>query len=142
MIDRMIPLLEPFFEIRNDHCRHPPRKQLKSKKVVLISVSGFTELDNFDSLVHHVKAISKNMNAEFVGALLRPVGSSLLGLKRLGIEVDDVLAAAKQAGFEVVQKGRISKETMKIVSRELVPRADYIRGVNEGFKRQIDEVQK
>jgi multimeric flavodoxin WrbA len=137
MLDRTLPLLEPFFEIRDDHCRHP-RRLKKPGKILLLSVSGFTELDNFDPLVHHVQAIAKNMGRDYAGALLRPIGATLPVLKRMGIAVDDVFVALKQAGVEVIQKGQISEGVMQIVSRELVPREAYIQRINQMFQRQID----
>ena len=141
MLDRTLPLLQPFFEIRDDHCRHP-RRVTKPGKIVLLSVSGFTELDNFDPLVFHVQAIAKNMGREYAGALLRPLGATLPTLKRMGIEVDDVLIAAKQAGMEVVKEGRMSEGIMQIVSRELVPREAYIERVNAMFQRQLDALKQ
>ncbi len=138
ILDRTLPLLHPFFEIRDDHCRHPRREGVNTKKIVLISVSGFTELDNFDPLVHHVQALAKNMGNEYAGALLRPVAATLPMFKQMGIDIDDVLAAAKQAGVEVVREGRISDETMQTVSRELVSREAFVKQVNVMFQRIID----
>ncbi len=138
LLDRTLPLLMPFFEIRDDHCRHPRRGTSKQGKIVLLSVSGFTELDNFDPLVHHIQAIAKNMGREYAGALLRPIGATIPVLKHMGIAVDDVLTATKQAGVEVVQEGRISEGIMQIVSREIVPREAYVKQVNMMFQRQLD----
>lgn len=141
MLDRTLPLLEPFFEIRDDHCRHPRREISKPKKIVLLSVSGFTELDNFDPLVQHIQALAKNMGGEYAGALLRPIGATLPTLKQMGIEVDDVFTAARQAGIEIVREGRISDETMKTVSRELVSRESYVKQVNAMFQRALNSLK-
>jgi multimeric flavodoxin WrbA len=37
LIDRMIPGVEPFFELHDNHCRHPVRGEAKSRKYVLVS---------------------------------------------------------------------------------------------------------
>ena len=60
LLDRIIPLAEPFFELRDGHCRHPGREGSSSAKVVLVSNCGFWELDNFDPLLVHMQAICKN----------------------------------------------------------------------------------
>ena len=64
-LDRLIPLLKGRVELRDDHTRHIMREDVKRGKVVLLSASGFTELDNFDPLVSHVKAVSRNLGWEY-----------------------------------------------------------------------------
>jgi multimeric flavodoxin WrbA len=36
LIDRLIPTVEPYFVVREGHCRHPPRQPHKHSKVVLV----------------------------------------------------------------------------------------------------------
>ncbi len=138
VLDRSIPLVQPFFEIRDDHCRHPLLHDRKPIKVVLVSVSGFTELDNFDPLLAHIKGFCKNLSGEFVGAILRPLGAQLEGFKRMGLPVDDIFDTIKQAGKELIQKGRINSKMQENISREIVPRVEYIKRLNAGFQQQID----
>ncbi len=138
VLDRSIPLVKPFFEIRDDHCRHPPLHDQKPIDVALVSVSGFTELDNFDPLVAHIKAFCKNLNGNYAGAVLRPLGAHLQMFKQMGLPVDDVYSAIKQAGREFVQKGTISAKTQKTISRELVPREEYVKRLNVAFQREIE----
>jgi multimeric flavodoxin WrbA len=137
LLDRLIPLIEPFFEIREGHCRHARREGVKAGQLALVSVSGFTELDNFAPLVAHVRAVCKNMGRAFAGALLRPYGASLAALQQMGISVDDVIEAARSAGRQLVREGQIAQETLAVVSRELVPREDYVRAVNASFERAL-----
>jgi len=42
----------------------------------------------------HLKAICKNTGGEFAGALLRPHGPALKGMKGMGMPVDDISEAA------------------------------------------------
>ncbi len=136
-IDRSLPLLEPWFEERDGHCRHPRRDWLRTKKVVLVSVSGFTELDNFEPLVAHMRAVSRNMGCKFVGALLRPYAASLPDLARHGVPVGDVLAAAEEAGRLLAERGSIPQPVLEQAGRELVPRELYIKLVNGSFDRAL-----
>ncbi len=138
VLDRSIPLVQPFFEIRNDHCRHPPLENREPVKVALVSVSGFTELDNFDPLVKHVKAVCKNLNGDFGGTVLRPLGAQLQILKQMGLPMDDVFEAIKQAGKEFVERGKIRETTEETISREIVPRSEYVKAINASFQRSID----
>lgn len=137
LLDRSIPLLQPWFVVHDDHCRHERVKGYKDGKVVLVSVCGFTEIDNFDPLVAHMKAACRNMRREFAGALLRPYANSLPELARAGIDVDDVYTAAREAGTQLVQTGRMNTGTLGRVSRELIPRHRYVRAVNIHFRQAI-----
>ncbi|MDP6106822.1 MAG: flavodoxin family protein [Candidatus Brocadiia bacterium] len=141
LIDRCIPLLEPFFEVRDGHCRHPVRQGVKPGKVVLVSASGFTELDNFDPLLCHARAIAANFGREFAGALLRPCATALPELEKHGIAVGGVYEAAREAGRELVTGGRVEDKTAVAVSRELVRRAIYVRAINSRFRQILSEAE-
>jgi len=142
MIDRFIPVGEPFIEIRDNHCRHPGRNDGRTAKLALVSVCGFHEIDNFDPLLVHVKAMCKNMGAEFAGALLRPHGAAIQAGKQMGLPVDEVFDAAREAGRKLVQDGKISDEILATISRELVPRDAYVQAANTFFKQTLDTLEK
>jgi len=142
LLDRIIPLVQPFFELRDGHCRHRVREGYKHGKMVLVSNSGFWEMDNFDPLLVHVKAFCKNAAKEFAGALLRPHGEALRPMMKLGISLDDVFEAAREAGRQLVKNGKMSTQTLDIVSRELVPLEIYVRAANETFQQALDALKK
>ncbi len=142
LLDRIIPLGQPFFELREGHCRHPGRELPKGGKLVLVSNCGLWEMDNFDPLLVHMKAVSKNLGGEFAGALLRPHGPALRGMMGTGMPVDDIFKAAKEAGHQLVQEGKMSPETLKVVSRELMPREMYIQIVNQKFREALGALEK
>ncbi|MFW9968474.1 MAG: flavodoxin family protein [Candidatus Thorarchaeota archaeon] len=121
-MDRSIPLLEGKWELRENHCRHPLREGTKPSKIVLVSVSGFTELDNFDPLVTHMKAAALNMGREFVGAVLRPCAWVIPEGEKRGDSYEDIIAALRDAGSQIVSTGSLATDTLDTISRELVPR--------------------
>lgn len=142
LVDRMLPLLHGFFEIRDDHCRHPLRENVKAGKLVLVSASGFTEMDNFDPLLNHVEAICRNMGRDFCGALLRPYGWFFPELKRRGYPIEAVLDAVREAGVQLIRDGEMSPQTLEDVSRDLVSRDVVVEAVNESIKRALDALKK
>ncbi len=111
----------------------PPRagRPSRDRKMALVSNCGFWELDNFDALVSHVKAIAKNLDATFAGALLRPHGPALKAMLDQHMPVADVLDAARDAGRQLVETGSIAPETLNTVSRPLLPRDMYVAIANE-----------
>ena len=130
-LDRLIPIGHPAIELREGHCRHPRREKVQDGKLVLVSNCGFWELDNFDPMIMHMQAISKNLGYEFAGALLRPHGAALRGMMEQGVAVDDIFEAAKKAGRQLVQNGKMSKDTLKVISRELLAQQMYVDIANQ-----------
>jgi multimeric flavodoxin WrbA len=137
LMDRLIPLAQPFFELRDGHCRHPGRAGNRGRQLVLVSNSGFWERDNFDPLIMHMEAFCRNAAVEFAGALLRPHGPALRRMIARGSPVDDVLEAAREAGRQLVAEGQISPDPLETVSRELLPLKLYVRIVNRGFTQSL-----
>jgi multimeric flavodoxin WrbA len=142
LIDRMIPLAQPFFELRDEHCRHPARGKVKTRKCVLVSNCGLWEKDNFDPLLVFIKAFCKNASAEFAGALLRPHGGALPTMIEMGAPIDDIFEAAKEAGCQLAKEQKISSETLGIVSRELMPKEMYIQFANQYTQQRLEALEK
>lgn len=141
-LDRTITNSYPFFELQDGHYHHPKRQvRQDSGKIVLVSTCGFWEMDNFDALVHHIKSYCRNTEREFAGALLRPHAGSLAILKQLG-RIDDVFAAAKESGMQLIREGKISPELQQKVSRELQSSEKYMREANKYFQQQLDNNKK
>ncbi len=144
LIDRLIPVVEPFIELRDGHCRHPLRTNAGTKpgKVVLVSVCGFWEMDNFEPLLIHTKAICRNLNREFSGALLRPCASVFRGMLARGAPVKDISEAIEESGRQLVVDGVISEDTLNTISREVMPREQFVEMVNHSFQQALDAVNK
>ena len=144
ILERMIPVGEPFIELRDGHCRHPSRDKTASKqgKVVLVSTCGFWEMDNFESIVFHMKAICRNMNRTFAGALLRPCANTLKTMVAMGVPVKDILEAAEEAGRQLVKDGEMSEATLNIISRELIPLDTFVQMANQTFSQMIEAAKK
>lgn len=141
LLDRMLPLKQPFYELIDGHCRlRQPKKYFS--KVVLVSTCGYWEMDNFNPLLVHMKAFCKNIQSEFAGALLRPHGGWLGQMVKMGMPIGDIFKAAREAGRQLVDDDEISSETLNIVSRELMPLDIYVRNTNQGFQQAIEALKK
>lgn len=141
LLDRMIPSIHPFIELQQGHCRHPSRNDREGGKMVLVSNCGFWEMDNFDPLLVHMEAASKNMGLEFAGALLRPHGPALKSMMKSGMEVDDIFEAAKEAGRQLIKEGTMSPETLRVISRELLPLVKYCELLNTRFGEVLKRLE-
>ncbi|MHA1959005.1 MAG: flavodoxin family protein [Candidatus Thorarchaeota archaeon] len=134
LLDRFIPLSSGKVELVDGHCRHPSRSGKTGDKLVLLSVCGFAEMDNFDSLVTHVTAMSKNMHREFVGAVLRPYAWALNMPERIGIEIEDIIQALEEAGRQLVEEGGFDPETLATISKDLLPKEAIAQMISSGFQ--------
>jgi multimeric flavodoxin WrbA len=135
LMDRMVPTIQPYIEMRDGHCRHTVRENHNPNgKVVLVSNCGFWEMDNFDAMLVHLKAACKNMNREFAGALVRPHGPAMAIMLEMGIPLDDIFDAAREAGKQLVRDGKMKAETLAAISRELMPLDVYLAGANQHFQ--------
>ena len=140
MLDSLIAGGVPFIEFRDGHSRHPSRGgEKKKRKMLLISTCGFGEKDNFDPIITHMKAMAKNFaTGEYMGALVRPVGSTLELLKDENPEgVKGVLDAFYQAGSEAVTKGVISEELQEAVAVPLISLKEFVNRANKLFHDMI-----
>jgi multimeric flavodoxin WrbA len=142
LLDRLTPLAQPFIELRNGHCRHPERDGRQGGKLVLVSTCGFWEMDNFNPSLVYMTAVCKNLGREFGGAVLRPHASALRRMMEVGRPVGDVCEAAKVAGRQLIENGRMSPETLGIVSRELLPLERYIQVANQRAHEKLDALEK
>jgi hypothetical protein len=106
---------------------------VKAGKIALFSVCGFYEMDNFDPLITHVRAICKNMNREYVGALLRPYGWIIEPGMKQGAPLGFILDAINQAGNELISTGRMSEETLSTIASEIVPRERVVELLKQSY---------
>ena len=142
-LDRMTPISLPFIEVVNGYSTHSKHEGSQFKGIVFVSNNGFHELYHFDDLVAHMKSIAKMMQVEFLGALLRPHGVLLEMLeKHMPDKVTAVYAAARQAGKQLAEQGRISSELEAEVAKELLPRDAFVKAMNDFFRKAWDSAKK
>ena len=141
LLDRIIPLAEPFIVLRDGHCRHPARSGKKDIKVVLVSNCGFWEMDNFDPIIAHIKAYCMNLDGKFAGALLRPHGEAMRPMMEMGLPISDIFEAAKEAGRQLIVDGKMKPETLGTVSRELVPMGMWVEMANGYIRDKLERAK-
>jgi multimeric flavodoxin WrbA len=141
-LDRLTPVSRPFIELVNGFSTHQKTEGSVFKGLVLVSNNGFHELYHFDDLVAHCRSIARMMQAEFLGSLLRPHGVMLeMAEQAMPDRVAAVYEAARRAGRELVEEGRVSAEMEAEVSRELIPREAFIKAMNGFFHKAWDSAR-
>ena len=118
LVNRLMPLIDPVLKRRGGRTRARMHADVKISKIALVSASGWWELGNFGTVVRIVKELAEDASVDFAGALLRPHASAMAEDKE---KTEKILEAARQAGFQLVEKGRISRNLLKVISQPLIP---------------------
>lgn len=138
-LDRLTPVSLPFLQVVDGFSVHEKPAGSNFKGIVFVSNNGFHELYHFDDLVSHMRSIARMMHADLLGALLRPHGVVLdMAEKHMPDKVAAIYDAARQAGRELVGKGRVSPDLEAAVAKELVPREMFIKVMNDYFHKAWD----
>ncbi len=119
-INRLCPLIEPYLEIHEGRTRASFHKQVKIRKIVLLSSGGWWEKANFETVVRITEELAKGANVEFAGAVLRPHAFLMKEKGKLTKDGEAVLNAVKRAGYELIKKGVMNKETLYEISHPLI----------------------
>ena len=85
-------------------------------------------MGNFGTVLRIVKELAKDTNVEFAGAVIRPHASIMTENKE---KAEKIFAAARQAGYQLVKEGRMSKDLLKIISQPLISEEKYWRAQSE-----------
>jgi len=107
-IERTLPALEPFFELRDGRTVHPVRS--RAPAAVVLSAAGFPERDVFAELSSWARRV---FGSRLVGEIYRPGAEVLLSG---GAGLDAALSGARDAGRELAASGRISAETSERIA--------------------------
>ncbi len=120
IINRLCPLMKPFLETREGRTRARFHEEVGIQKIVLVSTGGWWEKGNFGTVVRIAEELAEDASVEFAGAVLRPHAFLMKEEGRLTEEGEAVLNAARRAGYELVNEGVMSEETLEAIGRPLI----------------------
>ena len=81
---------------------HPRRREAgRKRRMILLSVCGFPELDHFDALVRMFRLMSRAGDTPIMGEILRPSSETIRFGERLGKRYERLEEAVRQAGREI-----------------------------------------
>jgi len=132
LLNRLMPLVEPILEFRDGRTRARFHDNVRISKIVLVTVGGWWEKANADTVVRIVKEIAKDVGVEFSGALLRPHAFLMSENEE---KAQEVLSAAKIAGAQLVREGKISADTLDRISQPLISEEDLRERYNKMYQK-------
>jgi len=122
VINRIVALMLPKEVIREGRTRVRMREDVNIRKVVLVAIGGWWEIENLDTLVRIAREFAEDASVEFAGALLRPHAAYLKTKGENTDEAQAVLDAARRAGIELAVEGKMSEETLARIRQPFVER--------------------
>lgn len=136
MFDRLLPFVEPTVELRNGRVRHPLSVGVKGGQLILVSVCGHWEMENFNPLLTFMQEYAGSAQRTFAGALLRPHAMEFAELLKSG-SGEDVLSAAHEAGRQFVRTGNLPADMLATISRPLMTFDEYLAAVNQRMAERM-----
>lgn len=134
--ERTLPAASPFFELDADgKVFHPLRTRIPA--AVYLSVCGFPENSEFDALsyyLNHTRHKDMTIVAEIYRSTAESMTNSLYKEK-----LDDILAATRQAGREIVEKMEVAPATLARIKQPLVDSKLFAQMGNLFWKSCIAE---
>ena len=131
-LNRLVPLMEPVLEFRDGRTRAKFHDDVRIRKIVLVSTSGWWEMGNFSTVLRIAEELAKDLGQELAGAVLRPHAFLMREDKE---KAEIILGAAKQAGIQLIKDGRISEEVLDTISQPLVSEEELRLKYNEEYSK-------
>jgi hypothetical protein len=132
LLNRLMPIVEPVLEFHDGRTRARFHDDVRISKIVLVSIGGWWEKENMDSVVRIVEGIAKDVGVEFSGPVIRP---HAFVMDREKDKSEEILDAARRAGAQLVREGRMSAETLDIISQPLVSEEDLRDEYNKMYRK-------
>ena len=132
-IERTLPVLEPFFEQRDNRTVHPLRQT--PPDAVVLSVAGFLEMSVFDQLSNYVQFLF-GRHRKLLAEIYRPAAEML---SRIEDKKEEVFEATIQAGRELVTSRQISTETLNQIQQPILDFQTFAQMGNLFWKTCIAE---
>lgn len=136
MIDRSIPLNYPYMVEGFGKIRHPRRIKF-NQSLAYLSVCGFPELEVFDTLDHYFRAYGHNFHTPFIAGIKRPAAVEMFNNPLNHVYLENTLSALKEAGTEMVEKGKISPSVMKRVAYTPSVSKEFRNGANQMWQDNV-----
>lgn len=115
VLDRQTQMLYPYMIPGISKTRHP-RRTLREQYCVVLSTSGFPEIETFTPMIHHFDAIAHNHHVPVLAYLLAPQGNNLFENPLYYPQLIEKVEALKQAGEHIIMKGKVDKKILRAIS--------------------------
>lgn len=121
-LDRMEPLYQPDFS----HLNNGNSFNVRKGKVAFIASSDNWDTDAISIYSNHLRNFVKVFNRQLIASIFRPHLWAVGMLQGMGVSLDDIFNAAKEAGKQMASQKSISKDILHTISRPLIPKNIFV----------------
>jgi multimeric flavodoxin WrbA len=123
-LNRLLPLINPVLSTTpGGRTRAIFHKNVKIKKIVLVSTSGWWEMGNLGTVLRITRELAADVSVEFAGAVLRPHSDYMFEKNE---KTRKILENCKLAGYQLIKEGKMHPDTLKEISKPIIKRREYI----------------
>ena len=122
-IERTIPSFQPYFKIHDGRMYHPLRQ--KNPAVVMLSVAGMPDKSQFGPLSAHIRFYCSSPGRKLLAEIYRPA-SEVMQMPIMEERMNEILAATKAAGRELVQSKKVSPKTLEKITQNIIDNHSYM----------------
>ena len=123
-MERTIPSFLPYFKVHDRRMYHPLRQ--KNPAVVMLSVAGMPDKSQFDPLSDHIRFYCSSPGRKLLAEIYRPA-SEVMQMPFMEEKMNEILAATKDAGQELVRFMQISPETLAKITQTIIDNRSYMK---------------
>ncbi|MFH1414138.1 MAG: NAD(P)H-dependent oxidoreductase [Candidatus Omnitrophota bacterium] len=129
-LNRHYVLVSPYFSLCGKFTRHPKRRRKECYTAVL-AIGGYPQIKQF-KLAEQVLRLGHGayVTTPLIAAIFRPGAEELYVNSSCREYLYKVLHALEIAGEELVKNGKVSKSTLRVISKIYIPLRDWHRGTN------------
>lgn len=117
LLNRLMPLVEPILTFKDGKTRAKFHDNVRIFKIVLVTVGGWWEIGNLDTVTRIVQEIAEKVEVEFARPIRRPHASLMKENKE---KAEEILNATRKAGTQLIEKGDIAADILEIISQPLI----------------------
>jgi multimeric flavodoxin WrbA len=126
-LNRLMPLMNPILRYNDGHTQIQIHDDVKIKKIVLVSVCGWWEKGNFETVTRIVKEICQKASVEFAGSVTRPHAYLLSEKKE---KANEIFRALKETGSKLIREGVLPRDLLKIITQPLISEKEFRKRPN------------
>lgn len=123
VLNRIVALLDPVVTTRKGRTRAKFRQDVNIKKIVLVSSCAWWEKANFETVERIIQELAEDASVKYAGAVLRP---HVQWMAEKPEKTEEILCAARHAGFQLIKKGTMSRNDLDTISQPLVSNKRFL----------------
>ena len=130
-VERTLPAFEPYFEQDQGRSFHPIRETYPD--VVMLSVAGFPEIEEFEILSAYARYNFSKYGRKLLAEIYRTAAEAMAS-PVFKDKMEEILAATHQAGRELVRSEQVSASTLETIQQPLCESHHLARISNAHWK--------